>query len=203
MATATPTKTVQTALLSTQSVAASSVAVSSAFDMSGKIGGGIVLARMGRRSATSAGAGANIRIEISSATSGDNTWFPIAIFTSAFAACESEAVSGTVSSGTNVITVASTTNLTAGDIIFIDNSTIGNSEWGRIKSIVSNTSVTIEDNLVNAQTSSTIYDSAEIYPPVVIPESAVRVRAVADGSSFTQAWAVNVNLVTFDSVTIS
>lgn len=203
MASATPTKTVQTALLAIQSVAASSVAISSAFDMSGKIGGGLIHVRFGRRSATAAGAGVNIRIESSSASSGDNTWFPLAIFTTNFAACEAEAVSGTVSSGTNVITVASTTNLAAGDVIFIDNGTIGNSEWGRIKSIVTNTSVTIEDNLVNAQTGATIYDSAEIFPPVYIPETAMRIRVVADGASFTQAFAINATLMTFDSITIA
>lgn len=178
-------------LLSLQSVAASSVAVSSAVDVSTALGG-LVYVRFGRRSATAAGAGANIRIECSKSSSGDNSWFPIAVFTTAFAACEAEAVSGTVNSGTAVITVASTTNLTAGDLIFIDNGTIGNSEWGRIKSIVANTSVTIEDNLVNAQTGATLYDSAEIYAPIMIPEGAIRIRAVDDGSLYTQAHAIEV-----------
>lgn len=196
---ATYGKTASGTLLALQSVAASSVVVSSAVDVSTKMGG-LAYVRFGRRSATAAGAGANIRLEASFATSGDNTWFPFAVFTTAFAACESEAVSGTVSSGTNVITVASTTNLTAGDIIFIDNGTIANSEWGRIKSIVANTSVTIEDNLVNAQTSSTLYDAAEIYGPVAIPEGAVRIRAVDDGSLFTQAHAIEVRYTTLDGI---
>lgn len=196
---ATYTKTVQTALLALQSVSASSVVVGSAFDFSGKMGG-IIQVRFGRRSATAAGASANIRLESSSAASGNNTWFPFAIFSTNFAACEAEAVSGTVNAGTNVITVASTTNLTAGDLIFIDNSTIANSEWGRVKSIVTNTSITIEDNLVNAQTGSTLYDSAEIYAPISVPEGAIRIRAVADGASFTQAWAVEVNLITIDGI---
>ena len=193
------TKTVQTPLLATQSVSASSVVISSDFDVSTKLGG-LIHARFGRRSATAATAGVNIRLESSSASSGNNTWFPFAIFTSSFAACEAEAVSGTVSSGTNVITVASTTNLAAGDIVFIDNSTAANSEWGRVKSIVSNTSITIEDNLVNAQTGSTVYDAAEIYFPVSIPDSAVRIRVVVDGSLFTQSFAVNVNLITIDAL---
>ncbi|MGB5051891.1 MAG: hypothetical protein WBO46_23285 [Caldilineaceae bacterium] len=186
-------------LFTLASTAASSVEISSALDVSTKMGG-LVYARFGRRSATAAGAGANIRLEASMTSSGDNTWFPFAIFTTAFAACEAEAVSGTVGSGTNVITVASTTNLTAGDLIYIDNGTIANSEWGRIKSIVSNTSVTIEDNLVNAQTSSTIYDAAEIYSPVAIPEGAYRIRAVIDGSSFTQAFACEVRYTTIDGI---
>lgn len=105
-----------------------------------------------------------------------------------------------MNSGTKVITVASTTNLTAGDIIYIDNGTIANSEWGRIKSISGNVSVTIEDNLVNAQTGATIYDSAEIYSPVAIPEGSLRVRVVADGSGYTQAFAIEATLITIDSI---
>lgn len=193
------TKTVQTALLAIQSVAASSVALSSAFDCSTKLGG-MIHVRFGRRAATAAGAGVNIRLESSRSTSGDNSWFPFAQFTTAFAACEGEAVNGTVNAGTAVVTVASTTNLTAQDIIFIDNGTIANSEWGRVKSISAGVSVTIEDVLVNAQTGATLYDSAEIYPPVAVPEGAVRIRAVADGSLFTQAFAIEVNLITIDSI---
>ena len=160
----------------------------------------MVHARFGRRAVTAAGAGANIRIEVSRATTGNNTWFPLATFTSDFALAEGEAVSGTVAAGATVITVVSTTNLVAGDIIFIDNGTIANSEWARIKSIVANVSVTIEDALVNAQTGSTLYDLAEIYSPVSIPEGVMRIRAVDDGSLFTQAHAVEVSLMTIDAI---
>lgn len=191
-------KTKQTALAAIQSVSASTVLISSEFDMSTKLGGNLQI-RFGRTSATAAGAGVNIRCESSSETSGNNSWFPFAIIPTAFAACESEALTGTVSSGQKVLTLASTTNLTAGDLIFIKNSTFANSEWARIKSIVSNTSVTIEDNLVNAQTSSTIYDSAEIFPIINIPESAMRIRVVFDGSLFTQTFAVHCGLITIDS----
>ena len=196
---ATYSKTVQTALLALQSVASQSVAAGSASDVSGKLGG-LAHARFGRRSASAAGASVNIRLESSSKTSGDNSWFPFAQFSSNFAATASQAVSGTVNSGTNVITVASTTNLPVGTVVFIDNGTMANGEFGRVKSLVTNTSITIEDNLVNAQTSSTIYTGAEIYSPVSIPPEAVRVRAVADGSLFTQAFAVEVNLLTVDGL---
>lgn len=195
---ATFSKTLGT-LFTLASTAASSVAISSALDVSTKLGG-LVYVRFGRRSATAAGAGVNIRLEASHASSGDNSWFPFAIFTTAFAACEAEAVSGTVSAGTNVITVASTTNLAAGDVIYIDNGTIANSEWGRIKSIVTNTSITIEDNLINAQTGATIYDTAEIYAPVAIPEGAYRIRAVLDGALFTQAFAAEIRYTTIDGI---
>ena len=185
---ATFSKSVGT-LFALASTAASSVALSSALDVSTAMGG-LVYVRFGRRSATAAGAGVNIRLEASHATSGDNSWYPFAQYVTAFAACEAEALTGTVAAAQAVLTLASTTNLTAGDLIFIDNGTIANSQWGRIKSVVANTSVTIEDNLVNAQTGATIYDAAEIYTPAEIPAGAMRIRLVADGSLFTQAFAL-------------
>lgn len=198
-AVSTPTKTQNVTVFTLASTAASSVAISSDVDVS-TIWGASFFIRFGRRSASAAGAGVNIRIEGSFASSGNNTWIPLAVFTTNFAACEAEAVSGTVSSGTNVITVASTTNLTAGDIIYIDNGTIANSEWARIKSISANVSVTIEDNLVNAQTGATIYDSAEMYVAQLDLSSIGRIRVVVDGSLFTQANTVEVKMVTLSSI---
>ena len=198
-AVSTPTKTQNVTVFTLASTAASSVAISSDVDVS-TIWGASFFIRFGRRSASAAGAGVNIRIEGSFASSGNNTWIPLAVFTTNFAACEAEAVSGTVNSGTNVITVASTTNLTAGDIIYIDNGTIANSEWARIKSISANVSVTIEDNLVNAQTGATIYDSAEMYVAQLDLSSIGRIRVVVDGSLFTQANTVEVKMVTLSSI---
>lgn len=189
----TPTKTQFQTLLQLASVAASTVSVGNAVDVT-TIWAATVFVRFGRRAETAAGAGANIRIEGSPKAFGTSThWFPLAILTTNFAAANGEAVSGTVGSGTNVITVASTTGLAAGDLIYIDNGTIANSEWGRIKSIVSNTSVTIEDNLVNAQTGSTLYDAAEIYMPILLDLTSIgQIRVVDDGSLFTQAHAIEV-----------
>lgn len=196
---ATFSKTQGTSVLSLQSVSANSVLISSAIDVSTKIAGSLFI-HFGRQSATAAGAGVRIRIEASSKSSADGQWYPLAMFETNFAAVESEAVSGAVNSGTNVITVASTTNLAANDIIFINNGTIGNSEWGRIKSISTNASVTIEDNLVNAQTGATIYDGAEMYVANLKLESIGRLRVVADGSSFTQAFAIEAYIITTDSI---
>jgi hypothetical protein len=193
------TKTQGTSLLSLQSVASNTVVISSAVDVSTKLAGTVYI-HFGRRATTALTTGMIFRIEESSKSSGDGHWYPVATFQTAVTAAESEAVSGTVNSGTNVITVASTSNLTAGDVIFIDNGTIANSEWGRIKSISSNTSVTIEDNLVNAQTGSTIYDQAEMFVAKLDFTSTGRIRLVADGSGTGQATAVEAHLVTGDSI---
>ena len=195
---ATFSKTLGT-LYALASTAASSVSLGTPLDVSTKMGG-LVYVRFGRRSATAAGAGANIRLEASHSASADNSWYPFATFTTAFAACEAEAVSGTVAAGATAITVAATANLTAGDVIFIDNGTIGNSEWARIKTISANTSVTVEDALVNAATGCTLYDSAEIFAPVAIPEGAYRIRCVVDASLFTQACAVQAMYSTIDGI---
>lgn len=193
------TKTANTSLLSLQSVASNTVALGSPVDVSSKFAA-LIGIHFGRRTTSALTVGGKVRIEGSYKSSGDGHWFPLAEFQSAIAAAESEAVSGTVNAGTNVITVASTTNLTVGDLIFIDNSTIGNSEWGRIKAVSTNTSVTIEDNLVNAQTGSTIYDNAEIFTVALDLTAVIRIRAVADFSGTGQACAIEVTMATADSL---
>lgn len=194
------TKTGDQTIFALASIAASTVTVGAETALATQIGG-LLHVYAGRRAATAAGAVANIRVEGSyKAAGGLGTWSPLAILSLDFAACEAEAVSGTVNAGTNVVTVASTTNLTAGDVVFIDNSTIANSEWGRVKSISANVSITLEENLANAQTGSTIYDSAAIFNLIQIPQGIQRLRIVADGSLFTQAWALFAKLVTVDSI---
>lgn len=195
---ATFVKTIQTPLLSLQGVSTISVVNSSAVNTSTKLGG-LIQARFGRRAATAATAGINLRLESSSLASGDNSWFPFTVYTSNFATCIAKSVTGLVSS-TNVITTPSTTSLAVGDIIYIDNTTFGNGEWARIKAISTNSSVTVEDQLVNAQTGSIFYNAAEIYTPVTIPEGSVRIRIVDDGSAFNQNHAIEVNLITIDSI---
>lgn len=196
---ATIAKTVAQTLLALQSIASNTVVISSALDVSTKLAAQILI-HFGRRAATALTIGMTFRVEASAKSSGDGHWFPVAQFLTDTAAASDEAVSGTVNAGTNVITVASTTGFTAGDIIFIDNSTIGNSEWGRVKSISANVSVTIEDNLVNAQTGSTIYDQAQMFQCLIDCTAITRLRLVADGSGTGQAVAVEAWAVTGDSI---
>jgi hypothetical protein len=196
---ATPSKTQGLSLLSLQSLASNSVVISSAVDVSTKFAIGVFI-HFGRRATSALTEGVEFRLEGSSKSSGDGHWYPIASVKTAIAAAESEAVSGTVNAGTNVITVASTTNLVAGDLVYIDNGTIANSEWGRVKSIVSNTSITIEDNLVNAQTGSTIYDQGEVFALLADISMVGRVRLVADGRNTGQAVAVEAHYTLLDSI---
>lgn len=195
---AAPSRTGGLTALAAQSVAASTVVKSSDIDLSTKIGA-MFYVWFGRGSANAAGAGVNVRIDTSPKTSGDDSWTQWGgSFTSAFAACEGEAVSGTVNAGTNVVTVASTANLTVGDLVCIVNSTPSLSEWGRIKAISANVSITLEDNLTNAQTGSTVYDAAEFYSNVWV-SGVMRARVVDDGANFTQTHIIKVLYSTEDS----
>ena len=93
-----------------------------------------------------------------------------------------------------------TTGFAVGDVVYIDNGTIGNSEWGRVKAVSANTSITIEDNLVNAQTGATVYDQAQIFRAVDINLRAIgRIRVVVDNTGTGQAIAVEAHMVTADS----
>lgn len=169
--------------------------------MSAKIAATIFI-HFGRRATSALTVGAQFRIEASSKSSGDGHWYPVFIYTTDIAAAESEAATGTNNAGQNVITVASTTNLTAGDVVYLDNSTIGNSEWHRIKSISANVSITLEDNLANAQNSGacTIYDQAQIFRTVDVNCRAIgRLRLVVDNTGTGQTIAVEAHAVTADS----
>lgn len=192
------TKTQGISIMSLQTIAASTGIRSDVISFDRKLKAKFYI-YFGREAATAAGAGVNIRIESSSESSGDGNWIPESIFTTQFAAVSDEAVSGTEAAGQTVISVASTTGLTAQDIVFFFNSTIGNSEWGRITSISTNTSITLEDALTNAQTGSTIYDGAEMFVSEINVEAGVRYSAYVDGSLFTQPFAIRVRATTFDS----
>lgn len=196
---ATPNKTIQTALLSLQNLASNTVAISSVLDVS-TIFAAEILVHFGRRTTSALTAGVNFRVEGSAKASGDGHWFPLAIVTTDTAAASSQAVNGTVNSGTNVITFTSTSFASLQGVIYLDNSTIANSEWGRVKAISANVSVTIEDNLVNAQTGSTAYSNAQILSILVDLAAIKRLRVVADGSNTGQACAVEVECITLDSI---
>jgi len=155
----------------------------------------------GRAATTALTAGVNFRIEGSSETSGTRYWFPITTVTTGIATSETEALSGTINAGDTTLAVASTTNLTAGDLIIIENGTIGNSEWARIKAISANVSITIEDPLTNAQTGSSIFDQAEIMAPITVNCFSLNaVRVVVDGSGPAQNFTVEIRYTTCNSI---
>lgn len=192
-------KSVGTPIWAPQSLASNSVLISSVIDVSAKFALTLFL-HFGRRAATALTTAVTFRIEASAKASGDGHWFPVATYVTKIAAVTSQAVNGTCASGQNVVAMTSTTGMTVGDIVYIDNGTIANSEWHRIKTVTSNTSITLEDNLVSAQTGATVYPAAEMFPAQIDCSAITRVRVVVDGSGTGQAVAVEGEYVTSDSI---
>jgi hypothetical protein len=196
----TPVKSVATSILTLQQLASNSVLVSAVQSVTTKFSAqfGIHLGRDDTGGVLAAGVA--FRIEGSMKSSADDQWFPVAEYTSGTATPEAEAVSGTEAAASTVIEVASTSNLAAGDIILFKNTTIANSEWGRIKSIVANTSITVIDGITNAQTGSTIYDQGEFWSPVIDLLNLTRIRLVVDGSGTGRTVVVESYMNTCDSI---
>lgn len=157
--------------------------------------------RMGRLATTAFTATVNFRVEVSPNDSG-NRWGTVSTpKTQLGSSVADQVVNGTVAAGARLITMASTVGFVVGDVIYINNPTVANSEWGTIKAVDSNVSVTIEDVLANAQTGATVYDQAEIYAPVGVDlRGSKRIRVVADGAGGGQAFAVEATMLAWDEL---
>lgn len=201
MATLTPNKTLRT-LIALREIAAGEVFIGDWLDYSGIVGPSAVLVKFGRRSASASTGSGYIVIEAADSASGD-TGSPIITLTTDLAAVQSQAVNGTCNSGQAVIPFASTSNIVAGSVLFVVNGTFANSEFVRVKSITTNTSATVHRNLVNAQTGATAYAGAQEFDAQEIGAPYRRLRAFWDGSRFSQACAVQVSLITVDSMSIA
>lgn len=158
-----------------------------------------VTIHLGRQTETAFTAGVNFRIEMSPAPSGTGNWHVITQFTSALgSSVASQAVGAAgAAAGQKVIPMTDTTGFSAGDMIFIQNATLANSEFHRISAVTTNTSITIEDNLQNSQpATSTVYDQAESYYALIDTSSIKRMRVVIDGSGAAQNFATHCDVVT-------
>ena len=194
-----PAKTVGTSVLALQSVASGAVVFSSAIDVSTAFAARLFL-WFGRRAATALTIPCRFRLEASSHANADGHWIPIWEQSSATVLAADEAVNGACASGQAEIPMASTTSFADDDLIFIDNGTIANSEWHRILLVHTNVHVTVEENLVNTQTGSTVYNKAELYNVPIDLTTVKRLRLVIDNSGTGQAVAVRAELNTFDTI---
>ncbi len=202
---ATISKTDTQTLLALQSLASNAVVISAAFDVSTKLAG-LVGIHFGRRSNTALTEGVFLRIEASMKATGDGFWFPVASFQSQIAAVTSQAVNGTCNAGQNVVAMTATAGMNAdplsaqGHIVYIDNTTIANAEFQRVKVVTTNTSITLEDNLTNAQTGATVYPGAEMFVAAIDLTAIKRIRFVANADNTGVAVAVEAWIVTGDSI---
>ncbi len=175
-------KTVNTGMISLQTNATTVVVTGTAAAVTTNLAA-LVTIHFGRTSNTALTTACFFRIEGSAKASGDGYWFPLAQFSSLIAAVTSQPVNGTCNSGQKVVAMSTTTGMSVGDIVFIQNGTIANSEWGRVTVVTASTSITLEDNLLNAQTGSTVYPSGEMYAAMLDLTAVTRLRVVAGGQA--------------------
>lgn len=197
---AAPSKTVGTSLLSLQTIASGLVVTGSAIDVSTKFSG-MAYIQFGRTVATALTNAVRFRIDASSAASADGNWFPLVPewLSDVSAAIRTAATAG--ASGGKSITVSNTSML-PGDKIFIQNGVLGSSEWSRIATLVSTTGLTIEDTLVNAQTTSNIATKAEFFAVPLDFSGVGRIRFVCSTAQPVsgQTIAVEAALTTMDTI---
>lgn len=127
---------------------------------------------------TANAAGVAVILQGSSETSG-NDWFDLYRFTGPTVASETEVMTATEPTGEKVLAVASTTNLTVGDLIYIkDDTAVTDGEWHEIVAVVTNTSVAIMDGLaVEKVANDDIYDQASRWSIRIELDGIKRIRA--------------------------
>lgn len=196
-------KTQGTSLIAWQDIATTNVVVGSAVDVSTKLAA-TVLAFLGRNPAAGAFTVGwpNIRIEVSAKSSGTDAWVPAAIFQPVIGATlANTTLNGAVLANASSFVVTANTNLAAGDLVFLGHTTTpANYELVRVKS-VSGTTITPEENVTNAHdTTAVVTDQAEVYIAQIDLTAVGRIRAVVDNLNSGRTIAVQVLMVTGDSV---
>jgi hypothetical protein len=200
----TPTKSVNTSLLSWQDITTGNVTVGSAVSVLTKYAASFGI-RIARRSGTAFTAGfPNIFIEVSEKSSGNDGWFPlIQIQPAVGASIANTTLNGALSAAATSFVVTANTNMAVGDMLFLGDSSQANYEIVRIKTI-SGTTITPWEAITFAHANSAIVTSQpEIYYPAADVTPYNRVRAVADNTNSGQSISVQVTMTTFDSHTIA
>lgn len=195
----TPTKSLQTDLIAWQDVASAAQVIGSGLNVAA-IWAAAVFIRLARATGSAFTAGwPNVRIEVSPNTSG-GPWAPIFSYQMALgASIANTTLNGSVSANASSFVVTSATNIAAGDILFLGDSSASNYEIVRVKS-VSGTTITPEENVVNAHANGALVtDQAEMVAPSLDLSAYRQIRAVVDNAGSGQGIKAEVKLVTFDS----
>lgn len=192
-------KTDAQSLLTIVQVASNTATMSSDLDVSTKMAATLFMS-LGRDDTGGVLANAfSFRVQGTPDATGTRRWQDLAVFQSQVTVPEPEAITGTQASGNQTLTLASTTNLASGQLILLKNTTIANSEFARIKTLVASTSITLMDAITNAQTSSTLYNQAEQFNLFLDCTAIKRLRVVCDNSSGGRSVVCEIFAVTGDS----
>jgi len=180
---ATPNKTGGGTLLSLQTCASGAVVIGSPVDISGKLEVSIIV-HIGRTVATALTNPAKIRIEVSTEASGNDSWMSIAEFLSSTIASTTTATLTTgTSAAATTLPMTATAAILIGDIVYIrEAGAETNSEFRRVITINTNTSIVVEEGCTYAHTITTtkVWSKADYWPVKIQVGSYMRMRMVVD-----------------------
>ena len=119
-------------------------------------------------------------VQISPSSSGDEDWATVAEFTATTTAAVTEAFTATEPAAETVLAVASTAGFAALDGLYVvDAGTLADSEWGKCKEIVTNTSIDLVDGLTTGKDSSdAVWNQAEVFVCQLDLTSVGRLRVI-------------------------
>lgn len=196
-----PSKTVGQTALAWQDLASAAQAISSVIDLSTIWAMG-VMAMVGRGTGTAFTSGwPNVRIEVSGKSSGNDAWVPLLALTPAVGGSSivNTTLNGAVSAGATTVTLTSATNVAAGDLLFLGDSSTANYELVRVKS-VSGSVATLEEACTYAHANAALVtDQAESYAVTLDVSPWTRARIVLDNAGSGQAIRAQVLYTLFNS----
>lgn len=141
---------------------------------------GVITVKVANVETTANATGVMVWIQGSFETSGDDAWFDLVTFDGTTTAAETEAMTATEPVAEVTLAVASTTNLTVGDWIYVqDTGTLANSEWHKIVKVTTNTSITIAYGLANEKDNAdVIWTEADVFSAYINCEGLKRVNVL-------------------------
>jgi hypothetical protein len=176
-------KTAGTSLFSLQTVASAAVGLGAATDVSTKLAATVFI-HVGRTVTTALSNGVKVRVEGSAKSSLDGYWFSLAEFITGVAASTTTATLTTgTSAGATTLPMTATAGIVIGDKVYIQEAGgQTNSEFGRVTTVNSNTSIVIEDGTLFNHTITTtkIWSQAEFFTCQLDLTAISRIRVVID-----------------------
>ena len=202
---ATISKTQGASLVSLQTLASAAVVLGAATDVSTKLAATVFI-HVGRTVTTALTNGVKCRIEGSAKGSLDGYWFSLAEFITAVAASTTTAnLTAGTTAGDTVLPMTATAGIVIGDKVYIREAGAEvDSEFGRVKLVTANTSVTIEDGTLfnHTITTSRVWSQAEFFVAQLDLTAIGRLRVVFDAAYALSGQTVVVEafMVTGDSI---
>jgi hypothetical protein len=182
---ASPTKTGGTQLLAIQSLANNTVVLSSSQNVS-TVFEVTLFIRIGRSATTALTNPVNIRIQGSNENTGAGTsgqWLTLTYLQSQIATANTQTMSSSSNASGQTTLTTSGSNFSGesdGSLCFLLNGTVANSEFVRLQHVTAATTCSVFDNLVNTQTSSTLYDHADEFAITLNVLSIEHIRVAID-----------------------